>query len=244
MPLLYAHIGAGLLGILVGLGAIFAPKLGRVHRRCGRAFVWVVVFIATSGCVLLADPAFGSIGLLFFSDKTGLGEVLQSAKYFEVMFLWLTFATLYVTLTGPRVWTRIRASNDGRMTSNWLDWALALAAVPMSVMFLVIGIIDLTHGERFGVEFIFFSLALDAFVLFDIVTFVIRPSVRRFPWWIVHMVKMLLAFDTLVYAVYLRHFLQLPKFLQLHFFVLYLAIPMIGICLWIHRRRLMTGPVQ
>lgn len=114
--LLYAHIGAGLVGILVGLGAIFAPKLGRVHRRCGRAFVWVVVIVAISGCALLADPAFGSIALLFFSDKTGLGEVLKSADYYEVLFLWLTFATLYITLTGPRVWTRIRASHDGRMT--------------------------------------------------------------------------------------------------------------------------------
>lgn len=130
------------------------------------------------------------------------------------------------------------------MTSSWLDWALALASLPMSVMFLVIGIIDLTHGERFGVEFIFFSLALDVIVLFDIATFVIRPSVRRFPWWIVHMIKMLLAFDTLVYAVYLRHFMQMPEFLQVRLFVLYLAIPMIGISLWIYRRRLMTGPVK
>ena len=40
----------------------------------------------------------------------------------------------------------------------------------MSAMFLVIGIIDLTHGERLGVEFIFFSLALNAIVLFDIAT--------------------------------------------------------------------------
>jgi hypothetical protein len=66
--LLYAHIGAGILGILVGLGAIFAPKMGPMHRRCG-AFVWVVVIVATGGCALLADPAFGSISLLFLVTR-------------------------------------------------------------------------------------------------------------------------------------------------------------------------------
>jgi len=220
----------------------FAPTLGPVHRRCGQAFVWVVLFVSASGCALLADPAFSSIGLLFFSNKTHLGDVLKSSQYFGVMFLYFTLSTLYATVTGPRILARIRASSDGRITSSKLDWILALAALPLSLMFLAIGVIDVIHAQRFGAEFIFFSLVLDTFIIFDIATFVLRPSIRGSPWWMIHMVKMLSSFSTIVYAVYLRHFFQLPKIRQVDFFGVYLGGVLIGIYLFIHRRRLITGP--
>lgn len=240
--LLMAHIAAGFLSLAVGLVALSVPKVTRTHPRFGRIFVWLIVFVSISGTILLADPAFGAIQLLAFSDREGLGEVLQSAEYFEVLFLWLTVATLYSTLTGVRVWSRMNASQDDRMAAGWPDWTMAVAAVPMSIMFLGIGIVDLRHGERMGTEFVFFSLSLLGIAAFDLATFVTRPSITRFPWWMVHMIKMVLAVGSVAYAVYLRHFLQLPEVLQVRFFVLYLAIPLIALFLWRYRRQWRSGP--
>jgi hypothetical protein len=70
-PNVIAHVGAGALGLLIGLVPLFAIKGGRSHRRGGRVFV-------AFGAVVLASAI---IGVLAGTAPTALVAVTLTAGY-------------------------------------------------------------------------------------------------------------------------------------------------------------------
>jgi hypothetical protein len=60
---LVVHIGAGLLALVSGFAALFAPKGGWLHRRGGMLFVCAMIVMATMAAVVAAREGKAATGL-------------------------------------------------------------------------------------------------------------------------------------------------------------------------------------
>lgn len=97
------HIGAGSVGILLGVAQLLRAKSGAGHRRRGRWFMWVAFTVTAS--------AF--LGLIAFR--------------FMPLFAVLTLLVSYVAVGGWRV-ARTRSNGPERIDLAWTLLALAVAA--------------------------------------------------------------------------------------------------------------------
>ncbi len=149
------HIVCGAVGAFVLCPiAVFSHKGGITHRRVGRLFLIDVIFVAVSGAILLIDPLFLLVFWPMESAISEFGQYFQSAHYPELFFLYLNSTLIYFSFSGVRVWQLVGYGHAKVVSSNWIDWCLALGMGIFAIGFLMIGILDLIHAERMALEFI------------------------------------------------------------------------------------------
>jgi len=213
--------------------AVFAHKGGVTHKRFGRWFLVDVIIISVSGAILLVDPLF----LLVYWPQQSLthdfAEYFKSAHYPELFFFYLNTTLIYFSFSAARVWERIGYGGAKTLSSNWIDWCLTLGAGIFVIGFLIIGVFDLIHADKLAVEFIIGGLLVLSFVSFDLYTLIVRTKVSGFPWWILHMTKMFVAWAALISAFWLRiRVYVLPQdYIDIHYHtgtILWLTLTLIG----------------
>ena len=100
--LLWLHIGIGGLALVIGAGALLSRKGGRIHRKLGRLFIWLMGAVVGSAAVLL-----------FFR--------------FNPFLAGLTVFSGYMAFSGVRVLHRKRP--DAGQCCTALDWLASVAAI-------------------------------------------------------------------------------------------------------------------
>ena len=228
------HIVLGMIGafILCPLAA-FAKKGGTVHRLAGRLLLVDVSLVAISGTLLLLDPLFFLVYWHEQSAPKGFGQYFQSAHYPELFFLWLVVTLLYFSFSGARIWSRVDHGRAERIHSSKVDWVIAMGMGVFGLIFLIIGIMDLIHASKLAGAFIIGSGLLLSFVGFDVYTFLRKPKVQGFPWWILHMTKMFVVWAGLLDAFWLRVrvYLLPEEYINVHYpfgTALWLSFTLIG----------------
>lgn len=232
-----AHIALGILGLVLGVLAMGARKGGALHRRAGRGFVLVVILVAVTGTALLVDPVFATVDFALFAQERGLLAIVEAAHYGELLFVFFTLVTVYGAVTGARLWTLVGGARDGRFAGRTIDWAFALASMPLTLLFLTIGIVDVVRVQRYGLEILAYAGLFLGLLALDLLVMARRPLLAGRPWWALHMAKMMAAFSALAYALYLRHRLELPEPLQIHGFGAILLVLLMAGSVLVHRRR-------
>lgn len=131
---LFSHIGAGIIGLATGTGALLFSKGGRAHRLAGKVFVFSMLTMAAIGaCVAPFLPARGSI----------IGGALT---FYLVATAWMT--------------VRRKSGTVGTFEIGAMVFGLAIAAAALSFGIQAAkapsGILD---GTLPGPYFVFASLA-------------------------------------------------------------------------------------
>ena len=213
--------------------AVFSKKGSFIHITAGKWFLGVGVLLALSGAVLLVDPLF----LLVYWPEQGVThdfiDYFKSAHYPELFFFYLNITFIYFGFSAARIWVRTGHGKFERIKSNWFDWLLTLVTAIFVLFFIIIGVFDLIHAEKLALEFITGGVLVLSFVIFDLYTHIFPIKVSSFPWWILHMTKMFVAWSGLLSAFWLRirvHVLP-HEYLDIHHHagtVLWLTLTLIG----------------
>jgi len=217
-----AHILFGAIAAFVLCPlAVFARKGSRLHRRAGRLYIAFVVLICISGILALLDPFFLAQYWQQESAAKGFGGIFQSARNPTMFFLFLVIMLAYMSFSAVRLWPRTGYGAAERIRSNAFDWVLTAVMAAYAVGFLVVGIEDLLSHSKYATTFLGGALVMLAFVGFDAYTFIARPQVRRYPWWVLHMTKLCYAWAGLLDAFWirLRVFVLPEDLLQAHLHV-------------------------
>jgi hypothetical protein len=202
---IWTHIALGAIAAFVLCPlAVFAKKGSKWHRKVGRLYVGNVILICLSGIAVLVGPAFLDDYWKQESAAKGFGEIFHASDKPTMFFLFLLVMFTYMSLSAIRLWSRIGYGAADRISSNALDWLLAAVMGAFSVGFLIIGIEDLISHIKFATTFLGGGLLMLCFVAFDVYTFVAKPAVKRFPWWVLHMTKLFYAWAGLLDAFWLR----------------------------------------
>lgn len=203
--MLSIHIVSALIGaVILCPAAAFARKGGAFHKKIGTLFLWNVAIISTTGALSLLDPSFLSVYWSEESDLKGFGQIFQSAKLPNLFFLFIMIMFSYSAFSAARIWPRLRESVDQRIASSRFDWVITLAMGLISLVFLGIGIEDLIEHDAFAATFIGGPSIMLGFVAFDIYTFVKKPPVSRYKWWMLHVIKIMYVWAGLIQGFWLR----------------------------------------
>ena len=200
-----AHIVfGGIAAFILCPLAVFARKGSRLHRKAGQIYMMSVVLICVSGMLALLDPAFLAEYWKQESVAKGFGEIFQASGNPTMFFLFLVVMLAYMSFSAVRIWPRIGYGKAERIHSNAFDWVLTAVMAVYAAGFLVIGIEDLLSHNKYATTFLGGALLMLGFVGFDIYTFVAKPQVRRYPWWMLHMTKLCYAWAGLLDAFWIR----------------------------------------
>lgn len=129
---LWTHIGAGVVALLAGAGALLTQKGGRRHRRAGR------VFVAAMAAVVVTT--FGLLAVAHSQVRVFLSLVAVFSGYFA-------FAG-YRALS-----TRGPTGGPGAV-----DWAAAGNVVLACVVMGAWGVLRLARGDGFGTVLVVFGV--------------------------------------------------------------------------------------
>jgi uncharacterized membrane protein len=166
--LVYIHVVAGFIALIMAPVAMRTQKGGKQHRRWGKVYFWAMFVIFVS-----------ALGLLYFRPN-----------FFLFMISILSF---YGAFSGYRALYRKNPARGEQ--AIWLDWAAAAIALTAGAGFMtwgilsVAGVIDIVIPGAFGfiaVGFGFF-LASDAYK--DMRSFRQPPADRNW-WWYYHIEHM------------------------------------------------------
>ncbi|WP_129715135.1 hypothetical protein [Pedobacter sp. SYP-B3415] len=176
--LLALHIAGGGISLLSGLIVLFLKKGGRTHRLIGNIY--------------------------FYSLITASLVSLPMAYLHPNLFLFIVGVfTTYMLLTGKLYLTK-KTCRDVRPG----DWILSVIMLLFSVMFLVIGAINLYKGVFFGLVLVVFGLISLSFVRQDWINFKGKsPAVNS--WLTTHLQRMVGSYiaSATAFLVVNNHFL-------------------------------------
>lgn len=235
------HILVGAIGAFVLCPiAVFSRKGSPLHITAGKSFLIISILIALSGALLLVDPLF----LLVYWPEQGLihdfGQYFKSSHYPELFFFYLNMTFIYFCFSAARVWSRVGHGTYETIRTNWFDWTLTIVTAIFILFFFIIGIVDLIHADKLGVEFIAGSIIVISFIIIDLYTFIFPVKVSGKPWWVLHMTKMFVAWSGLLSAFWLRirvHVIP-HDYLDIHYHtgtILWLTLTLIGYLLYKNR---------
>ncbi|MEM7443970.1 MAG: hypothetical protein AAF414_11645 [Pseudomonadota bacterium] len=183
--------------------AIFARKGSRFHRLAGYALQINAAIIVVTSFLLLADKQ--------VTDVVVGASVFPDRDYDRLYLALLSIVFAYCCFSGLRVWYRLPARPADTVTSSWIDWTLATVGLLIGVAYIVTSLYALDNGNPLSLVYIQSGALLIVFTLFDFYTFVRPPSPGRFPWWLVHMAKMILVWMILLRFINLRVFAPNPS---------------------------------
>jgi len=191
------HAGAAMIAaVILCPGAMFACKGSRLHKIFGYLVQVAATVLVISSFFLLYD--------------TNLTEIIVNAtvfprgEYNTFYLILISFTFSYYSYSAVRVWYRVPEDGRSEVTSNWIDWGLAALAIFTGLSFLTTSIYTLGANNPLSIIYLNGSILLLAFAFFDVYTFFFPPSASRFPWWMLHMAKMMLLWFTLVRFIIFR----------------------------------------
>lgn len=185
--MLWVHVLAGTLALVVAPIALLTGKGGLAHRRWGKVYFWSMAVVAATAIVV--------------------------SYWRSILFLMLTAVfSFYAALSGYRVLYRKRPDLGQR--PHALDWIAAGITLAASAALLVLGITRPTprFQELSTVAMVFGLVGLSLSGL-DVWRFR-SPPVERMAWWYKHMANMIGSYIAAVTAFSVVNFYFLPTTLR------------------------------
>lgn len=170
---LWIHIAAGVVALLTGVIALVTRKGGLRHRQAGRTYVASMGVVVVTVLPLLAlDPSPNRVFLTLIAIFSG-----------------------YFAFSGYRVLSRKRPVDNAEP----VDWAAAVFVVGACLILGGWGVSLLLGGNSFGTVMIVFGVIGLTVGFSDLRVF--RDPVRRGPWMMDHLSRMMGAYIATVTAV-------------------------------------------
>ena len=160
------HILGGGIGLTAGTVNMFRPKGDRIHKICGRFFLYGML---TAGSAALFLSAMHTNYFLFI---TGV-------------------FTIYMVGTGDRY--LLRRGTAQNLKPALVDWALTIGMLLFGLGFIAFGIYKLIAGNTFGLVFSVFGFISLSMVRGDIKNYT-QPPVYKNTWLLVHLQRMMGAY--------------------------------------------------
>jgi uncharacterized membrane protein len=180
---LWIHILAGTLALVVAPVALLTAKGGPTHRRWGKVYFWAMAVVAATAIVV--------------------------GYWRSILFLVLTAVfSFYAALSGYRVLQRKRPDLGQRPRA--LDWIAAGITLMASATLIVLGVTRPTpRFQELSTVAIVFGLVGLSIAGLDLWRFLHPPTERR-AWWYKHMANMIGSYIAAVTAFSVVNFSFLP----------------------------------
>jgi uncharacterized membrane protein len=181
--ILWVHVLAGTLALVVAPIALLTAKGGLAHRRWGKVYFWSMAVVAASAIVV--------------------------GYWRSILFLMLTAVfSFYAALSGYRVLYRKRPDLSQRPGA--LDWIAAGITLAASAALLILGITRPTpRFQQLSTVAIVFGLVGLSLSGLDVWRFR-SPPTERMAWWYKHMASMIGSYLAAVTAFSVVNFHFLP----------------------------------
>lgn len=179
---LWTHIAAGIVALVMGVGALITTKGGVRHRQAGR------IYVLSMGVIV------GTVLLLLAFNQTRARIFLTLIAVFSG----------YFAFSGYRVLSQKRPVD----TAKLIDWLAGGLVIGASLFLGAWGISILFGGDSFGTIMIVFSLIGMILGFSDLLTF--RNPKRRGPWLTNHLGRMISAYLATVTAVSVTNLTMVP----------------------------------
>lgn len=179
-PLLWIHIAAGFIALVVAPGAMLTKKGGQWHRQWGKAYFWAMFVVA-------------------------LTAVAMSLMRSGVFLLLVGIFSFYLSFSGYRALYHKRPTD--RVAA--LDWSVSGLTLVGSLALLIYGVLQFQSGTTFGIVAMVFGAVGSLGGGQDLYRYVHPPQDKR-AWWFRHMQGFLGAYIATVTAFSAANFTFLP----------------------------------
>ncbi|GAA5445372.1 hypothetical protein Misp06_03574 [Microbulbifer sp. NBRC 101763] len=204
--LIEVHTVAAIVLTFITIPLTLLMKKGsRYHRIGGLSSLLIAIIFSISALLMLFNP------YIIPHLKADIPEYQIDIAYVynthpNLLLLGLISIFSYSIFSAYRIWPRIKHSNDGRITSNIIDWILAAIAAWVAVFYFQVFLYDIGKHPSYANIYLAPSALMLVFMGLDVYTFFFRPQVTGRPWWALHMCKMLYAWSALIKGFALRDF--------------------------------------
>ncbi|MFB6279343.1 MAG: hypothetical protein ABEK75_07545 [Salinibacter sp.] len=178
--LLWIHIAAGMVALVVAPGALLTRKGSGWHRHWGQMYFWSMAVVAGTALVMSAMRSGLFLGLV-------------------------AVFSFYLAFTGVRA---LRRKRPGVRVTRW-DWGAALIALLGSVGLILFGGLVLADGHTFGIVALVFGGIGGGLAGRDLRRFW-NPSKTERAWFFMHLQRMIAAYIATVSAFSVVNFSFLP----------------------------------
>jgi len=180
---LWIHVLAGSVALVVAPVALLTAKGGPTHRRWGKVYFWAMAVVAATALVV---------------------GYWRSILFLELVAVF----SFYAALSGYRVLFRKRPDLGQRPRA--LDWVAAVITFAASASLLVLGIVKPTpRFQTLSTVAIVFGLVGLSIAGLDVWRF-LSPPTERMAWWYRHMANMIGSYIAAVTAFSVVNFTFLP----------------------------------
>lgn len=139
-------IAAILAAVLLCPVAIFARKGSRLHKLAGYTLQFDAAIIVVTSFLLLADKQ--------ITDVVVSATVFPERAHDRLYLALLSIVFAYYCFSGLRVWYRLPARRDDPVTSNWIDWGLAVIGLAVGAAYLVTSFYTFDSGNTLSLVYI------------------------------------------------------------------------------------------
>ena len=167
------HITGGSIGLLAGTINIIRYKGDRIHRLSGMFFFYGMI---TAGIFALALSIFKTNYFLFI----------------------VGVFTLYMVSTGYR-YLKLKRLDYQTQKPKAIDWILTITMGIFGIAFIVMGIMNLTDHNNFGIVFLVFGLIGLRMVMQDVTNYQGKSKYMN-TWKVTHIIRMIGAYIASVTA--------------------------------------------
>jgi len=180
---LWIHVLAGSVALVVAPVALLTAKGGPTHRRWGKVYFWAMAVVAASALVV---------------------GYWRSILFLELVAIF----SFYAALSGYRVLFRKRPDLGQR--AGLLDWIAASITLAASASLLALGILKPTpRFQELSTVAVIFGLVGLTIAGLDVWRF-LSPPTERMAWWYRHMANMIGSYLAAVTAFSVVNFTFLP----------------------------------
>jgi uncharacterized membrane protein len=207
------HIIAGSLTLISGLVAMTSKKGQSLHRLSGKVFFWSMAV----------------------TTVLGLNAGIFRPNY--QIFIPIAIISFYQAASGYRI-LFIKTLNKGQQP-KLVDWALTIGMLLTSIVFVVLGLLNLSID-------IFYSIVLFSFSTIgfycsgvDLYNYIKKPK-NKFYWLFIHVFRMSHGFIAALTAFLVNNSKLFPFLPQVLLLIIPIAIgqPLISLTIWNYNRKM------
>ncbi|XWN30028.1 MAG: hypothetical protein ROR55_21425 [Devosia sp.] len=204
------------------LAAMAAPAFGvlavvfvnrHIHRIFGGISAAAVLLLVASGALMFLDAEFRAALTQMISRPGTAHDIFQDELFLDLSFVVGSLMPANMTITGLRLWTRVRRSRGGRLFSNWFDWTVTFVTIPIYGVFVIVALQHVLHGSPAAILLASIGVTGLVFQINDLSLLLRPPMVSEKKWWMIHMGKMLGAITAIIQAQAVLHAANLPLLL-------------------------------